>query len=1069
MSDGTPPLEPICRPERPGIGAFLLRPADRAPVIIVIPNHLRDLDVPALAADLLTIDPAQVRCRAGLDKEPDAWLSELLTGEDKQPMAWHTRPLQNATESASDADLAWAALQQCQPRLADGTPFDLELRPLGEDITFAHMSRRGGPYTTLALKAGDSLEKIVEYAELALTRPPDGDSSPGADSLDPKSAVRIGAVLAAMRDMSAGSQDGDPWRLTHGFNILLQSWRALPETVRDGTVKPEVGEDPELEETSAPPGQSVPPGGPLDLSRPRIVATGLDVVRALIDVEPDLAGWAAEQTALIAEELGSNTDTAEAWRLAGWAAEACFDPHGITRCTGAALRALRRGGVDDETRRRVLRSVVTSRLSMDIYLDGLSNDAWHEATGRAAKRAATLAALLDEAQSGEPVTAPDDGHRAFIAASDAVLRVRIAALRGDLEAAVVGVKTAHALSMARHPGIGSLLYNDQLIIRQRRVSLGLDPPEYVTGALDAAFAFWDGLPDKGESRARERTIFLRNAALCYLDLGQLEPSQSAEAARLAVMAWRELARLLDRRIRPLPAAAERDLVDALAFADVAQLALLRYASKPTDDGASEDLAKIGGPPALVAAEIADRSKSRQLRQALGFSAADLRELIPDVPGPLRSALEDSQSNIIDPGQDPRGILANLETAARLSGQDAGRLVQHYLSTPNGTSLAGQLPPGIAALDLFAGRDETFVYLYHDGALMPATLPMPAARLAGAASRLKSAFNGNPLLPAIDSASPAARDGMLVSARACAEALAALVLPRVTSAELLVVALHGAWFDLPVESWLGAMAERSGHTLDVVATPGIGAGFAMAGRRRLAQDSGYMGLLVSPAAEDRAAGLFQQARETLKESLRTVVSATHSKLLVVRDGQGDFETFRRIVGGCDLVHILAHGDDRSMADPLRSGLLLADGGEARSLAAGANLHASDVLARPVGARHVTLQACSLGRLRTAPDGELWGLARAFLSSGANTVTAPLWDVDIRSSTALFADTYRRWAEQPEVSLQQAFCAAQRAMAARPADDPWSHVYHWGAFRLIGGFFPDPNSPVTDEEGDAYGEP
>jgi CHAT domain-containing protein len=237
-------------------------------------------------------------------------------------------------------------------------------------------------------------------------------------------------------------------------------------------------------------------------------------------------------------------------------------------------------------------------------------------------------------------------------------------------------------------------------------------------------------------------------------------------------------------------------------------------------------------------------------------------------------------------------------------------------------------------------------------------------------------------------------------------------------------------------------------------PGLGAGFAIGTRPRKPVDTPWMGLIVNPAAEDLDETLFDTARETLKNSLIALSNANAMDLLATKNGKATVDMYNRLSGVCELLHILAHGDDRNWADPLRSGLLLSDGDAPRSLLAGANLFASDVMARPVRASHVTLQACSLGRLRSGPDGELWGLARAMLSSGADTVIAPLWDVDIRSSTALFSDTYRRMAEDPAMPIWEAFTAAQREMASRPHDDPWSHVYHWGAFRLISGCTPEP---------------
>jgi hypothetical protein len=107
----------------------------------------------------------------------------------------------------------------------------------------------------------------------------------------------------------------------------------------------------------------------------------------------------------------------------------------------------------------------------------------------------------------------------------------------------------------------------------------------------------------------------------------------------------------------------------------------------------------GPPPQVSAAEIGDRSKSRQFRQALGFAASDLEDLLRNLPDPLKEVLRNSQANIVDPAQDPRVILANLHTAAQFSGEKTDILVDRYLDFPSGLSFATRLPANTVVIFL----------------------------------------------------------------------------------------------------------------------------------------------------------------------------------------------------------------------------------------------------------------------------------------------------------------------------------------------------------------------------------
>ena len=106
-----------------------------------------------------------------------------------------------------------------------------------------------------------------------------------------------------------------------------------------------------------------------------------------------------------------------------------------------------------------------------------------------------------------------------------------------------------------------------------------------------------------------------------------------------------------------------------------------------------------------------------------------------------------------------------------------------------------------------------------------------------------------------------------------------------------------------------------------------------------------------------------------------------------------------------------------------------------------------MAAGTSARHITLQACSVGRTQAGAGGELWGLTRALLAAGADSIIAPLWDVDLRSSTELLRIFYEHWlfGDEPK---DVALAAAQRELAETEIDPALNHFYHWGGFQLVG---------------------
>ncbi|MFL5782821.1 MAG: CHAT domain-containing protein [Thermoleophilaceae bacterium] len=90
---------------------------------------------------------------------------------------------------------------------------------------------------------------------------------------------------------------------------------------------------------------------------------------------------------------------------------------------------------------------------------------------------------------------------------------------------------------------------------------------------------------------------------------------------------------------------------------------------------------------------------------------------------------------------------------------------------------------------------------------------------------------------------------------------------------------------------------------------------------------------------------------------------------------------------------------------------------------------------------TLSACDTGRGRQLRGEGVFGLARAFLTAGADAVCVSMWPVVDRSAAALMADFYRALARGED--KPNALRLAQSAAIDRDL-----HARHWGPYTLIG---------------------
>jgi len=91
------------------------------------------------------------------------------------------------------------------------------------------------------------------------------------------------------------------------------------------------------------------------------------------------------------------------------------------------------------------------------------------------------------------------------------------------------------------------------------------------------------------------------------------------------------------------------------------------------------------------------------------------------------------------------------------------------------------------------------------------------------------------------------------------------------------------------------------------------------------------------------------------------------------------------------------------------------------------------------------ACSSGRAPYGPGGTRIGLERSLFANGANTIVAPLWDVEQEAALKLILTLEASWRDHPDSTLGEHH---QRASLAVRTDHPL--LFHWGSFSLNGSF-------------------
>ena len=364
------------------------------------------------------------------------------------------------------------------------------------------------------------------------------------------------------------------------------------------------------------------------------------------------------------------------------------------------------------------------------------------------------------------------------------------------------------------------------------------------------------------------------------------------------------------------------------------------------------------------------------------------------------------------------------------------------------------PYRVALISLYATSHCTYAYVLRDPKQVPLVfkLDIDLNKLEKIVSYLQTGINGSQRYPPIGSKNPELRDRFFKPFLEIGEMFNPII-SALNDADLIFLSPHGMWHNLPLHVLILPQLWDMGKSPGFSYIPSLSL-FDLI-RQRYASNLVHfnsIGLTTAPAADDSdmakeafflshqmLEGIFKESGVNLFESFGNVATADRFFQDTLKVG---------------LHHVLAHGRFEIDDNPMRSGLLLADNtglGLKGAVLQGADRRAAldglGIMANGTSADHVTIQACSLGKSYSSRGDEFWGISRALLAAGASSVIAPLWDIDLGSSTALLCSFYKKWLIDKQPKLK-AWSEAQRDFYLDRVALERSHFFHWGAFYMIG---------------------
>jgi CHAT domain-containing protein/tetratricopeptide (TPR) repeat protein len=385
------------------------------------------------------------------------------------------------------------------------------------------------------------------------------------------------------------------------------------------------------------------------------------------------------------------------------------------------------------------------------------------------------------------------------------------------------------------------------------------------------------------------------------------------------------------------------------------------------------------------------------------------------------------SRMADTGSEAAARMSNSDAATLLTGAPTGAdaappgldspVATRALSSAELAGLARQHRSTI--LSYWVGADRSLVWVIRgDGEIVSSSLAVTRARL----QQLVDQASRPPVI-AVDGGAHKA-DAAEVAMRRLHDILIGPIEALLPAAgSRLTVVPHGPLFSL---AFAALQNSRGRYLIERYAIHDVPSGAVLAlGASRLPATTSRWVLVADPAPRPRGAASLPPLPAAAREIAAAAAAAPTGAATRLIGSKASERAFRSALADARVIHIAAHAVVPEQ-DP--AGAFLALGRETAAGDAAARdgrLTAAEIYDLRVGADLVVLSACRSGRGRITGDG-VAGFTRAFISAGARTVVASLWDAPDESARRLMAGFYRHLAAGMDKA--DALRAAQRALLA-----------------------------------------
>jgi len=361
----------------------------------------------------------------------------------------------------------------------------------------------------------------------------------------------------------------------------------------------------------------------------------------------------------------------------------------------------------------------------------------------------------------------------------------------------------------------------------------------------------------------------------------------------------------------------------------------------------------------------------------------------------------------------------------------------------------------AVVSFYAAENKTVIVIYRntDKKAFCIEIDVLADELRAILKNMQNGISGGGRYSPINPRHPEQRDKYFMPFAELQKKLAPVV-KYLTTVQLIIIVPHSMWHSLPLNALFMPLLWQKKLFPGVVYVPCFRIIDFIRRRDKMTAllSLRNAAITVVPADNDPLP-LFQEAFEKYRQLFKDCGIPS----LASFGGQGDADRLYEDLQMVGMHHILAHGLFAKSDNAMDSAILLAKDGALPvrgefsaceiinmkgTLATG-----TKIMFNSTSAGHVTVQACSLGLSNSGQDNEFWGFTRALISAGAGSVLAPLWDIDLESSTRFLELFYEYWLTKKQPKWQ-AWVNAQYEMYVNSERKEWNHFYHWASFIMVG---------------------